>query len=193
MTLHHPLRLVFLVAYSAANCRLNKGRDFCPLSPLLAPQHVALCQANSKPSINSSLLMAPERLLGNRAQATPRLAPGTGPQAPALCWASSPGLILPEFILPSSLPSLTEAASISTDSHRPQTSPDRQIPLIRAPQPMTYGMNILGECLGGDVFWLLNRPLINALPGLLLKQCQAHLGGIRGLTRERDETLSHLG
>lgn len=59
---------------------------------------------------------------------------------------------------------------------------------------MTYGMNILGECPGGgDVFWILNRPLINALPVLLLKQRQARLRGRQVLTRERDNALSHLG
>ena len=141
--------------------------------------------------------MAPKHILGNQGCQldTGHSPTGSRDWLPGPCplLGQQPRAHLPEFILPSSLPSLTEAVSISTDSHHPQTSPDRQILLIRAPQPMTYGMNILGECLGGDVLWLLNRPLINAPPGLLLKQCQAHLGGIRGLTRERDETLSHLG
>lgn len=57
-----------------------------------------------------------------------------------------------------------------------KTGTDRQILLIRAPQTMTYGMNTLGGCLGVMFSGFLNKPLINALPGLLLKQCQLTQG-----------------
>lgn len=69
-----------------------------------------------------------------------------------------------------------------------KTGTDRQILLIRAPQTMTYGMNILGGCLGVMFSGFLNKPLINALPGLLLKQCQLISGESRGLTGDGKET-----
>lgn len=82
----------------------------------------------------------------------------------------------------------TQPVSLQTHTAL-KTGTDRWILLMRAPQPMTYGMNTLGGCLG---VMLLNKLLINALPGLLLKQCQLISGAGRA-TRGREKHRGDRG